>query len=420
MSHRIVNPRTGVVLVVVALLVATFFAVRPSDDSAKTVTVHLPRAVSVYVGTEVRVLGVNVGKVTSVRPDGDSVRVELQYDGDVKVPKGAQAVVMQPTLVADRFIQLTPAYTKGQPVLASGADIPLPDTGVPVELDRIYSSLKTLSEALGPNGVNADGTLDTLLGSTAEALGGQGAAGNQMINDLSAAAATLGANSDELFATVTQLARFTDTLAANDDVVRAFIEDLAGVSTQLSAERQEIEAALNAVATSVGTVQTFVKDNRKLLVEDVERLTRTVKTLASEKDAVDQVLDSAAVSFGNLNVARNPATNTIGARFGFGQNIWDLDGLLCALVKNSALPGATKELACTILETLLEPLEDQLPDIPPGSGKQGAGTAADPAALGTSRRAATGATGSAESTVVQEQYAGDPGSGLHDLLGGGS
>ena len=44
-----------------------------------------------------------------------------------------------------------------------GADIPLPDTGVPVELDRIYASLRDLSEALGPNGVNKDGTLDHLL-----------------------------------------------------------------------------------------------------------------------------------------------------------------------------------------------------------------------------------------------------------------
>ena len=51
------------------------------------------------------------------------------------------------------------------------------------------------------------------------------------------------------------------------------------------------------MADSVGTVQTFVKDNRKLLVEDVERLTRTVKTLASERGSIDgQVLDSAAVA----------------------------------------------------------------------------------------------------------------------------
>ena len=48
-------------------------------------------------------------------------------------------------------------------MLADDATIELPDTGVPVELDRIYGSLQALTRALGPNGVNKDGTLDHLL-----------------------------------------------------------------------------------------------------------------------------------------------------------------------------------------------------------------------------------------------------------------
>ena len=51
-------------------------------------------------------------------------------------------MIVTPTLVADRFVQLTPVYTEG-PTMADGADIALPDTGVPVELDRIYASLQT-------------------------------------------------------------------------------------------------------------------------------------------------------------------------------------------------------------------------------------------------------------------------------------
>ena len=77
-------------------------------DETKTVTAHFPRAVSVYKGTDVRVLGVNVGRVTAVIPEGNSVRVEMEYDADVDLPKDAKAVVVTPTLVADRFVQLTP------------------------------------------------------------------------------------------------------------------------------------------------------------------------------------------------------------------------------------------------------------------------------------------------------------------------
>ena len=63
---------------------------------------------------------------------------------------------------------------------------------MPVELDRIYGSLQALTRALGPNGVNKDGTLDHLLRAGRNALEGQGAAGNEMIRELSLAAETFG------------------------------------------------------------------------------------------------------------------------------------------------------------------------------------------------------------------------------------
>src|SRR5690349_8733257 len=149
----------------------------------------------------------------------------MEYDDTYDVPADAQAVIVTPTLVADRFVQLTPVYESG-PVLADGAEIELPDTGVPVELDRIYGSLQALTRALGPNGVNKDGTLNNLLRAGQNALEGQGAAGNEMIRELSLAAETFGDGAGPLFEAVTNLAEFTTTLAQNDALVRAFMKDL--------------------------------------------------------------------------------------------------------------------------------------------------------------------------------------------------
>ena len=161
MLNRI-NGRALAVAAAVLLLTATFFTFRGGEET-RTVTAHFPRAVSVYKGTDVRVLGVNVGRVTAVTPEGNSVRVEMEYDAKYELPSDAKAVIVTPTLVADRFVQLTPAYDGSGAAMADGADIPLPETAVPVELDRIYASLRDLSEALGPNGVNKDGTLNHLL-----------------------------------------------------------------------------------------------------------------------------------------------------------------------------------------------------------------------------------------------------------------
>lgn len=398
--RRGVNGRALAVAAAVLLLTATFFLVR-GEEETNSLTAHFPRAVSIYEGSDVRILGVNVGRVTDVIPEGNSVRVEMEYDAKYQVPEDAKAVIVTPTLVADRFVQLTPAYTEG-PAMADGADIPLPETAVPIELDRIYASLRDLSVALGPNGVNKDGTLDHLLAAGARNLRGEGALGNQMITDLSQAAETFGEGSGDLFATVTALARFTEVLGDNDRLVRAFIRDLAAMSTSLATERVELQRALGSVARAVGTVETFVRDNRDALVTDVEKLTRVLKTISSEKESLDDALQVAPLAIGNLSLAYNNATGTIGSRIGVNGNLADLDGFLCSVVQQSRMPRASKDLACALFEQLIEP-----------AGGQAARSPASRQKLDLSDL-------DAASRQVAQQYATGEAATLQDLLGGGS
>ena len=60
---------------------------RPRSSSSsggpdtRNVTAYFDRTVSVYKGSEVRVMGVRIGTVTAVVPEGDRVRVAMEYDG---------------------------------------------------------------------------------------------------------------------------------------------------------------------------------------------------------------------------------------------------------------------------------------------------------------------------------------------------
>ncbi len=391
--------------VVGLLLVGLLFTVGEGDEP-RTLTAHFPRAVSVYKGSDVRILGVNVGKVTAVSPEGESVRVEMEYDAKYNVPADAQAMIITPTLVADRFVQLTPVYTEGA-VMADGGDIALPDTGVPIELDRIYGALRDLTRTLGPNGANADGTLNDLLVSGAKGLDGQGQRANDMIRNLSQAAATFGAGSGDLFDTVTQLAEFTSTLAENDEVVRSFIRQLAGVSSQLAGERVELQRVLSSVARTVGTVESFVRDNREALVTDVEKLTRVVKNINSEKESIDTALAVAPVAIGNLVLAYNTESGSIGSRINNGPNADDSDGFLCAVVQQSDLPEVSKNLACEIFESILEPATGEVPFFPP-PGRE----SSDQPSPGARSRSGV------DVNQLQRTYTSEQGSGLSQLLGG--
>ncbi len=349
-------PTPAVIAVALLAVVAAYLVFRPGAET-RTATAHFSRAVSIFEDTEVRILGVPVGRVTAVVPEGDTVRVEIEYDAEYPVPEDAKAVIITPTLTADRFVQLTPAYTDGAK-LEDGAVIEVEDTGTPIELDRIYKSLSDVTRALGPNGANRNGTLDNLLGAGAEFLDGQGKKANATIVNMARAVEVFADGSGDLFGTVRALDEFTGALAANDAAVSRFMSDLGAVSQQLASEKDELAAALSNLSGVLAKVEDFVRGNRELLVKDVENLTTILGVMAAERTALETVLDIGPAAMGNLAIAFDPESGSIGSRLNLQGNIQDLDGLLCTMVRNGDLPSADQ--ACEVFEALLEPFEEQL------------------------------------------------------------
>jgi virulence factor Mce-like protein len=363
---RIASTKLLAAGVAVVLLVATFLTFHSGGADTRHVTAYFDRTVSLYKGSEVRVMGVNIGTVTAVVPEGDRVRVSMQYDGEYKLPADAKAAIVTPTLTADRFVQIAPAYTGGA-VMADHARIALPETGTPVELDRIYKSLSDLTQALGPNGANKDGSLNTLLTAGAKALKGNGKLGNETLLNLSSAVQTFGDSRGALFDSVKNMSQLTDTLAANDRFVDSFMGDLTSVSSQLAADRGNLAKALDALARAVGTVRSFVHDNKSMVQTDVRELTRLTGVLARHKDDLNTLARIGALGLDNLTIAYDNKTRSIGSRIQAGPNGANLGNLLCDIIVNSGKfgdPGDYKAPAakqtCDLLKTITAPFSDQL------------------------------------------------------------
>lgn len=333
------------------LLGTAGYALWPRDHHV-TVTAYFSRTVGIYPGSDVRVLGVKVGKVTSIKPEGTRVEVTLEYAANRPVPAGAQAAIINSSVVSDRYVQLLPVY-RGGPVLHSGDVIPESRTAVPVELDRVYDSLTTTAQALGPNGANKDGSLSRLLGVSAADLQGQGAKLHQTVGDLSQAVTTLAGGRQDLFGTIRNLQVFTAALAADDSGVRAFNNSLAAVSGQLASERQDLAAVLNNLAVALPEVASFVHDNRAALTTDVKNLSQVGRTLVKERGALAELLDVAPTALGNLANAYNPASGTLDTRNN-AQQAQDPGGLVCSLLKSAGVTG--KPADCTALRKLFATL----------------------------------------------------------------
>lgn len=300
-------------IVVFIVLVAIALIPVLTEGPGRRITAYFATTIGVYPGSDVRVLGVQVGSVESIEPQGTRVKVGMAVDEDVDVPAGARAVVIAPNLVSDRYIQLDPAYSGG-PKMAEGASIDVSRTATPLELDQLYAAVRKFANDLGPEGLNAQGALSDVITVGAANLGGNGKLLNTTIADLGKASQTLADSSGDLYATVSNLNEFSEMLRGNEAQIRLVENQFAEVSEFLAADRQELGAALASLARALGEVKRFIADNREALKSNVDKLAGITKVLVDQRASLAEILDTAPLVAQNALNSYDPKTRSMMSR----------------------------------------------------------------------------------------------------------
>lgn len=343
---RLVSTR-WVLGLVAAVLVAAAVAWVALRDGEREVTAVLPSAVSVFEGSDVKIMGVRVGEVTAVEPQGTTVRVEMVYDDTYQLPADAGAVVVSPSVIGDRFVQLTPAYDGGE-AMADGATIPLERTAVPVELDDMVRSTTELATALGPRGANRDGAVSRLLQVAADSLDGLGADLNSSLRDVAKASDTFAEASPGLRRTVGHAAGLTGELARYDGSMRRFNDRLSRVARALAADRQDLSTLLASLARSLGEVEAFVRENRQAVTRTVGGLGEVGARLRAERRALAQITNLVPLGFTNLVETYDPDTASVRTRANFAQILRAADKVVCFELEKQL--GAAAREQCGLLQ----------------------------------------------------------------------
>jgi phospholipid/cholesterol/gamma-HCH transport system substrate-binding protein len=326
----------AVLAAVGAVVLGTAFFVGRS--STNHVAAYFRSASGLYVGDRVMILGVPVGTVDKIEPGPKGVRVEFDYDAQYPVPADAQAVIVAPTLVTGRYIQLAPAFTGGAK-LGDGATIPVERTASPVEFDEIKKQLVELSRDVGPNDANQRGALNSFLDTTAATMSGNGKALHDALTALSNAARTLDAGGSDLFASVDNLQAVTTAIAAVDNQVRGFSDQLASLSGVLSSNRTELDALLSSVQTTFDQVTQFVAQNRDVLKTDVVKATELTRLLVDRVDTLAQILHAAPSALSDFYNIYDPESNSLTGGVAI-PDVPDPRSLICALLTTVNAPAS--------------------------------------------------------------------------------
>ncbi len=243
-----------------------------------TVVAYFSEANALYSGETVQIMGVRVGAVDTIEPAGDKMKVTFHYLSKYKVPANASAVILNPTLVASRNIQLEPPY-KGGPVLSDNAVIPVERTQAPVEWDELRNSVTNIISKLGPTSQQPKGPFGEVIESFADGLAGKGQQINTTFNSLSRALTALNEGRGDFFAVLRSLALFVNALHKDDQQFVALNKNLAQFTDRFTSSDRDLANAIKQTDGLLTTVRPFFAKNSEVFARDVNNLADVTNAL---------------------------------------------------------------------------------------------------------------------------------------------
>jgi virulence factor Mce-like protein len=310
-----------------------------------TIIAYFPTATSIYPGDEVRVSGVEVGKIDSITPEGTQTKMTMTVDRDVRVPADAKAVIVAQNLVAARYVQLTPAYRNGGgPTMRDGAVIPSDRTAVPVEWDEVKTQLMRLATELGPKTGVSDTSVSRFIDSAANALDGNGDKLRQTLSQLSGAARIFAEGSGNIVDIVKNLQIFVTALRDSKQQIVMFQNRLASLTSVVNDNRSDLDAALSDLSVALGEVQRFVAGSREQTSEQIRGLASVTQNLVENRTALENVLHISPNAIANFENIYYPPAGAVTGAFSlanFANPVYFFCGLIGA-VENTTAPETAK------------------------------------------------------------------------------
>ncbi len=294
----------------------------------------------IFVGDDVRILGVRVGEIDVIQPEPQRVRISFWVNKKYKIPADAKAVVLSPQLVTARAIQLTPVYTGGS-VMADGAVIPRERTAVPVEWDDLRQELEKLTNALRPTQPGGVSTLGAFINTAADNLRGEGPNLRDTVVKLSQVFAALGDHSTDIFSTVKNLATLVSALRSSTDLMAQLNRNLSTVSALLANDSDEVGRAVQDLDAAARDVTSFVADNRESIGTSSDKLASISQLLEGSLGDIKDLLHGAPTTIQNLNNIYQPAQGTLTGALALNNFANPLQ-FLCGAIEAASRLGADK------------------------------------------------------------------------------
>jgi len=290
--NRLAVGVVGILVVVLAVIAAFSYDKLPFIKGTTDYSAYFAEAGGIKSGSDVRVSGMSVGRVSEVKLEGTKVLVGFTVDDDVELGDRTEASIKTETVLGNKMLEITP---RGDGRLEG--TIPLERTKSPYDLPTALGDLTTTISAL-----------DT----------------TQLSSALTTLADTFKDTPPDLRVALEGVARFSDTLNTRDAQLRSLLADANKVTavlgkrsdqiaslvvntnsllSEILSQRDSVDALMNNLTAVSAQISGLVADNRATLKPALDKVNGVLGILDNRKQELQRtlyLLRRYAMSFGEV------------------------------------------------------------------------------------------------------------------------
>lgn len=247
------------------------------------VTLQVPATGGLYQFSNVTYRGVEVGKVTEIRPSRGGAEITMSLQRSPKIPADLQANIRSVSAVGEQYVDLVPR-TEAGPYLQDGSVITAENTSLPRAVGPMLDQLSALVDSI------PTGKLSGLLDESFKALNGTGDDLGALFDASGRLAAGFNATGDDTRALIEDAGPLLDGQAEKVDSIRAWASSLAGITETTANRDQEVRTILRTGSGAADEASRLLNQIKPTLPVLLANLTTVGQVGVTYNASIEQLL----------------------------------------------------------------------------------------------------------------------------------
>ncbi|WP_084528336.1 MCE family protein [Nocardia crassostreae] len=245
-------------------------------------------------GAKVRIAGVPVGSVNSVKVGKDNLaHLEFDVDSKYKLYSSTTAAIRYENLVGDRYLELLEGPGNGQ-VLRDGATMGTDRTKPALDLDMLLGGIKPLLRGLDPAQVN------DLTEALLQIFQGQGGTLVSLLNSSGSFGKTLSERDALIGSVIDNLKTMLATIDDRDQQFATTLDELQRLVSGLAEDKDPIADALPRLSGATGDLTELLAQARPDLKDTITQLGRTAEVLDNGSGEAEWIIQNLPEAYKKL------------------------------------------------------------------------------------------------------------------------